>query len=290
MKGCLFIFFCFLSLLIRANPFPINIVNGLMVSEAVIEGKNVLVIFDTGAPGLVLNNRFYATENPASIQCAGINGNFQCQLHQIKEWSWMGIHHANTNALVSDLSFLENALHQQVYALIGLSVLDDYYVSIDYDRKLISLSEKMDVDKSKVMKFRYVNHLPVITCKVNGVKKTLGLDTGSEINYLFFDDTHKAQLNANASPVLVIGTDNHKDIKYQLNMDLELDAHIMYPSTFIIDLQDKESFVSKSFDGLLGQPFLSQFNITIHPSKQIIILSPRKSVSNQPEELTALLN
>ncbi len=290
MRGYLAIFLCFISPLVRSNPFPINIVNGLMVSEAVIEGKKVLVIFDTGAPGLVLNNRFYATENPMSIQCAGINGNFQCHLHEIKEWSWMGIIHTNTNALVSDLSFLENALHQEVYALIGLSVLNDYYVSIDYDRKLISLSEKMDVDKDKVMKFRYVNHLPVIKCKVNGVKKTLGLDTGSEINYLFADDSKNAQLHADASPVLVIGTDNHKDIKYQLNMDLELDANLIYPSTFIIDLQGKESFVSKSFDGLLGQPFLSQFNITIHPSKQIIILTPRKSVSNQPEELTVSTN
>ena len=280
-----------MSLHVWSNPFPIKIVNGLLVSEAVIEGKKVVVIFDTGAPGVVLNNRFYSSDESESVECAGINGSFECRMHEIRDWTWMGIKHKQTSALVLDLSFLEKELNREVYALIGLSILDDYYVSIDYDQESISLSEKMNVDKNEMIKFRYVNHLPVITCRVNGEKKVLGLDTGSEINYLFSPDKNDTdKFMTEAFPVLVTGTDSHEDIKYRVNMNLRLNEDENYPSEFIVDLDDPASYQSKSFDGFLGQPFMSRFNVIIHPSKKILILSPRKHNENLPVTLMATNN
>ncbi len=260
------------------------------MSEATIEGKEVLVIFDTGAPGLVLNNRYYSSDRTEGIICTGINGSFECQMHEVKEWSWMGIEHKKTNALLSDLSFIEKALHKEVHALIGLSVLADYYVSIDFDQMLVSLSEKMKQDKKSVIRFQYVEHLPVISCKVNGQKKVLGIDTGSEVNYLFSGSySNDENLLADASPVVVVGTDNREDIKHRLPMALDLNGDQVYRSEFIVNLIDKGSFQHESFDGLLGQAFLSQFNITIHPSRQIMVLTPRKSTGVEPIALTAQL-
>lgn len=245
-----------------------------------------MVIFDTGAPGLVLNSRFYKPVNKTKVECSGINGNFECSIYEVRNWNWMGIAHQKTNALLSDLSFLENELNTDVYALIGLSAVDNYYISIDFDEGSISLTDKMKVDKKSMIRFQYADHLPVISCKVNGKKKYLGIDTGSEINYLFADHkTDDEHALTDGSKVNVVGTENQTDVKFRLTMELAINDTDVYSSPFIIDLHDKGSNLDDSFDGLLGQPFLSHFNITIHPSKQIIILTPR----NQTENLSAIL-
>ena len=260
------------------------------MSEAVIEGKKVLVIFDTGSPGLVLNSCYYTADNTAGIPCTGLNGSFECHTRLVKNWTWMDVTHKKTDALLSDLSFLEHSLHKEVYALIGLSVLSDYYISIDFDRMLISLSEKMKKDQSPMIRFQYVGKLPVISCRVNGEKKYLGLDTGSEINYLFSLNSSFDENTFNTgSPVMVVGTENKEDLKYSIPMALLLKDDKVYDSEFVIDLPNKRKFQNDSFDGFLGIGFLSRFNITIHPSKQILFLTPRNSNEKLSEIFTAQL-
>ena len=278
MERVFFILLLLLPIQGYSESFPITLLKGYILTEATIEDQTVLVIFDTGAPGLVLNEKYYDADPASAIPCSGINGSFEANTHQVKQWSWLGISNKKTNALVSDLSFLEKSLNRKVHALIGLEILSDYYVTIDYDFKTITidkeLDEKMDGDLSK---FQYIGHLPVMACKVNGVKKILGLDTGSAGNYFFeYDQTSDENLIASASPILVIGTDNTEDIKYQLPMLLEVpDGGITLTSTFIVDLQDAGYFQQAGFDGLLGQDFLQQYNVVIHPGKQKICLMKR---------------
>ncbi len=261
-----------------SESFPISLLKGYILTEATIEGATVLVIFDTGAPGLVLNEKYYDADPASAIPCSGINGSFKANTHQIKQWSWLGVNIKKTNALVSDLSFLEKSLNRKVHALIGLEILNDYYVTINYDFKTIAIEKELDEKMNdQLSKFQYIGHLPVMACKVNGVKKILGLDTGSAGNYFFeYDQPSDENLVANASPILVIGTDNIEDIKYQLPMQLQVpDCGINLTSTFIVDLQDAGYFQQAGFDGLLGQEFLQQYNVVIHPGKQKICLMKR---------------
>src|SRR4030095_1254526 len=233
---------------------------------------------------------YYTPDKSTEISCTGINGVFECSTHHVKNWTWLDVTYKNTTALLSDLSFIENSLQKDVYALIGLSVLSNYYVSIDFDHMTVTLSESMAGDPKSKIRFQYVDHLPVIACKVNGEKKFLGLDTGSEVNYLFsFDSGNDGKLLAGASPVLVVGTENKKSLKYRISMGLNLTDNQFYNSEFLIDLPDQGNFQSEAFDGFLGLGFLSQFNITIHPSKQFMILSPRRDNTKIPTVLTAQL-
>ncbi len=282
MEKNLFILLLLLSFKGLSQDFPITLNQGYIVSEAVIDGQIVPVILDTGAPGLVLNKNYYQSDQDSTILCTGINGDFDCKAQLVRKWNWLGITNKNTIALVSDLSFLERSLNMEIHALVGLSVLTHYYVSIDYDRLSISLNKDIDDSpEGSFFKFQYVNHLPVISCKVNGVKKVLGLDLGSESNFLFaYDQPSGEDLLASASPVLVTGTDNITDIKHLINMDLEvIGRDAVYASEFIVDLRDKGYFQHEAFDGFLGQSFLGRFNIIIHPGKQKILLIPRASSS-----------
>jgi len=265
----------------KSATYPIRLVDGLLVSEATIEGKQVDVIFDSGAPGLVLNSKYYTGKEDSSYPCVGINGHFECQTYSVKNWSWMEVEYKRTTAILSDLSFLENSLGKEIHALVGLSVLTDYYVSIDFDRMTVTLSKKMELDDKNLIRFQYVDQLPVISCVVNGQKKTLGLDTGSEINYLFsMSQNEKRDLLTNATPLYVIGTENKKDLKYSISLELNL-MDKEFDSTFIIDPEGEEKFQHASFDGFLGLEFLDHFNMIIHPGKQIIQLTPRASVDNR---------
>lgn len=290
MNRYFFIFLFIIPLRLLSNPYPISIIDGLLVSTATIEGKEVVIIFDTGAPGLILNSRMYSTDSRTKIQCAGVNGNFECQTYSVKEWNWMGIRHKRTTAILSDLSSIEHILHKEIYALVGLSAVGDYYVSIDFDKQYISLSEKMEVDKHSLIRFQYADHIPVISCRINGEKKLLGLDTGSEVNYLFSaEKASTAVEQSNSHAVIIVSPDNREVISFGRNMDLTLKDETVYPSAFIVGSRKQGTLLNESFDGLLGQPFLSKFNITIHPSKQIVIFSPRKSSGEIPAEMTAQL-
>lgn len=271
----------FLPIVGKAAIYPIRLIDGLLVSEATIEGKSVDVIFDSGAPGLVLNSKYYsAAPHQESQPCIGINGNFECYTYEVKHWSWLEVQHKRTTALLSDLSFLEKSLGKEIHGLVGLSVLSDYYVSIDFDMMTVSLTKKIQLDKNQVLHFQYVGELPVITCEVNQEKKIFGLDTGSEINYLFnLTPIQKQTLLADALPIMVIGTENKKDLKYSAHLSVNLND-LEYFSNFIIDPEKETRFRHDAFDGFLGLEFLDQFNIVIHPGKQILMLTPRTESGN----------
>jgi hypothetical protein len=278
LKTRLFILILLCSFQGRAEVYPFTLSKGFVVTEAVIEGQNVLVILDSGAPGLVLNEKYYHDTQDSIVLCSGIYGDFECNTQLVKRWEWLGITNRNTTAIVSDLSFLERLLGQEIHALIGLSAIAHFYVAINYDQETIGLEkERNDIPAASFSRFQYVNHLPVLPCKVNGEKKFLGLDTGSECNFLFnYTASADPGLLASSSPIIIVGTDNKENVKQRIMLTLELsNEETGYPSEFIVDLDDQEKIRHAGFDGMLGQPFLTEYNIIIHPGKQRILLIPR---------------
>ena len=134
---CLAIFLLFHSLDGLAASYPVDIAKGFIITTAVIDGESVQVILDSGAPGIVLNEKYYSTDKNKEVRCTGLNGSFNCGVHTIRSWEWLGAEDGKTKALVSDLTFLENAAKRPIHAIIGLSMLADYYVSIDFDNQII---------------------------------------------------------------------------------------------------------------------------------------------------------
>ncbi len=261
-----------------AASYPVDIVKGFIITTAEIDGQTVNVILDSGAPGVVLNEKYYSGEKQKDIQCTGLNGSFLCGVRTIRSWKWLGAERGKTKALVSDLAFLESATSRPIYALVGLSVLDDYYVSIDIDNETVTLLSTIPEKwESSLTRINFVDHLPVISCTVNGQKKILGLDTGSASNYLFsFAPKDGSFSQLEATPVIVVGTDNREDLRHRVMLNVHVsDQDAPFSSSFIVDLTDKGAFQHDGFDGILGQEFLSQYNLIIHPGKQKMLLLPR---------------
>ena len=261
-----------------AASYPVDIAKGFIITTAEIDGQTVNVILDSGAPGFVLNEEYFTANKRKEIQCAGINGSFTCGTHTIRSWKWLGAEDGKTKALVSDLTFLESATNRPIHAIVGLSVLSDYYVSIDFDNQSVTIQKEIpEFYGASISTINYIGHLPVISCKVNNQEKILGLDTGSASNYLFnFEHNDKSLAILDATPVLVIGTDNQEDLRHRLDLDIQLsNEEPMMSTNFIVDFNNKDSFSHDEFDGILGQDFLRQYNLIIHQGKQKLILIPR---------------
>mgnify|MGYP000942142497 CR=1 FL=1 len=264
----------------KAEIFHFTLVKGFIVTEARIEGKNVRLILDTGAPGLVLNQRYYTGEDMPKSEdpcpsCNGINGYFTCKNYAVKEWTWLGISHKRTGAIVSDLSFLESYLGQEIHALVGLSNLNGAYATIDFDNKSIDVQQQSSASFSgPFSRYQYVNHIPVIICKINGQKKVLGLDSGSEGNLLF--ESISAGLVSETHPVKVVDAGNNENLRHRVTMQLEVSgADISNTEEFLVALSGDDTYQNPLLDGILGQDFLSRFKIIIQPGKQKILLIPR---------------
>jgi hypothetical protein len=267
----------------RSEAYPITLAKGFILTEARIEGQNVLLILDTGAPGLILNQKYYTTsqrqyndpDQSTCDDCNGINGQFTCQNYMVREWSWLGVTHKRTNALVADLTFLEKYLNREIHALVGLSEISDAYTTIDLDQQLIMVQKEIsNSQESLFFRFRYVNHIPVVSCKVNGKKKSLGLDSGSEGNLLF--ESYDNDQVIDAPEVLIVDAGNSPDIRHRVSMQLEVnEGDISYPYDFLVHLDPTGNYGSTYFDGILGQEFLRSYNLIIHPGKQKILLQPR---------------
>jgi hypothetical protein len=255
-----------------SNPYPIEVRKDFILCEATIDGQQVTLLLDSGAPGLVLNSAYYdGVEVYNDAICTGINGPFICRTHKIRDWEFLGIAFKRTNAILSDLAFLERVTGRKIHGLAGLSLFKQYYVTLNLDEQSIQIAKE---DHGTFSAFQYAAHVPVVVCKIDGKTKRLGIDTGAETNYLF-NYPVKSHL-AGATPIKVTGTENRSFMRHIMAMEVEM----VHPATsetmeFVVDASDNWFLADFPLDGLLGQAFLSQYNITIHPGKQRIRFEER---------------
>jgi hypothetical protein len=246
---------------------------GYVLVRGTLGGEPIVILLDTGAPGLVLNQRHY-TGAAVHAECIGVQGPYPCAIASVASFEWLGIVHKRADAILSDLGFLEAALGTRIDALAGLNMLDGRGITVDHDLGTITLEAEMPADEAGLVRFHYDQHLPVLTCRVNGRLVRLGLDTGSESNFLF-RALDAAAVDPPIGQVRVVGLGHAEESREHVPASLQLDkSGSPIASTFIIGSSGTH-VPSFAIDGLLGQSFLQGFNYTVFPSKQKLWLRPR---------------
>jgi len=266
-----------------AQTFPAHFQDGYILVSGRLDGQSIYILLDSGAPGLVLNREHFGDgSQPAT--CTGINGSFPCATRTVEDFEWLGIHHRRTEAILSDLSFLERLLGRRVDALGGLSLLNGTGLSIDYDAQLLTIAADAPAAKAEpFLRFRYADHLPVVTCKVNGQSVRLALDTGAELHFLFTPTSPESPLAScddEATPIRVTGTENISQTRYLTTCSLSVGDYWQDARSSFVSAPDACQTPVPGVDGLLGQAFLQQYHITIYPALQRIYVRPRQSVSD----------
>ncbi len=249
---------------------PFELEGGMIFVEAMLNGQRAHFIFDTGAPGLILNARG-KVDGEESV--SGILGETVLGKVKVDNFRWAGWEHRKVTASTMDMRSFEKLAGRPVDGLIGYSFIKGKEVFIDFDNRMIRLSLRSNPVAGKVKplestNFNLLDHLPIIKVKMNGKNAYFGLDTGSEINIIhsrWRDDLkgkskkgHLLQLNGDESKVETMTVDQIKIGQ------VELDPMKYY----IVDLSELENEQGIKLDGILGFPFFRSKEVSLNFSRR----------------------
>ncbi len=256
-----------------------NLVRGMWVVEAALEGREGAFILDTGAPMLAINR---VPQSPGDLTASGFNGQVNVGATQVSNFNWSGIHLSEFTALELDISHMEESFEMDLMGLIGYDVIRGYEIYFDYASSQIQVLEAGANSLHKyfepvaTISMTLNHHLPVIYLEIEGKRFAFGIDTGAGANLLDKDVFEKLP----ASAILEESVETLQGLNHGLNehktvvireafLQKEKAADIRFSQT---DLSQLEAFSGLQLDGLLGFPFLKNFKFSInYPKKKLYI-------------------
>lgn len=196
--------------LLKANPTPnkqpeVSIVrvpihrhNGLPIVIVIIDGQPCNMFFDTGAPGVILNSKYFDHNISGQVMGSGGRGavgtGSVSGVHHVKSMDMFGVTLHETDIMTSDLSNLET-IGVTVHGILGQSYYKDFDVLFDFKRDEIVLLSP-DTSHQWLLNEGYScqmvsgikkGHLLTFDCHVGGVPVVLAFDSGAQSNLLYSD-------------------------------------------------------------------------------------------------------
>lgn len=178
---------------------PIHRHEGLPIATVNIDGQPCNFFFDTGAPGIILNSKYFDHNIDGEVMGSGGRGavgtGAVSGVHHVKSMDMSGLVLKETDIMTSDLSNLEEAVSVEVHGILGQSFYKDFDVLFDFNGNEIMLL-KPDTTYQWLLNEGYrcqkVNgvqkgHLLTFDCQVGGIPAVLAFDSGAETNLLADD-------------------------------------------------------------------------------------------------------
>lgn len=182
---CLLLICCFGNVLKADISIPFEMINGLIVVEAEINGQLGNYIVDSGANGLLLNGNSshsdvsYQTLNSTLEGSEAIIESFKIGEFETKE----------VIGFTTDLSNLEVYLEKSLAGILGCSIFNPSTLLFDFKNEKLVISDQ-GLDSKAIIgyssfKFQVVEDIPLTTLRVNGESRVFIIDTGASSH--FFD-------------------------------------------------------------------------------------------------------
>ena len=177
---------------------PIHRYDGLPIVTVTIDGQPCNMFFDAGAPGVILNSKYFDHNIDGQVMGCGGRGavgtGSVSGMHHVKSMNMGGITLHETDIMTSDLSNLET-VGVAVHGILGQSYYKDFDVLFDFKSSEIVLltpdtthqwllNEGYQYQTVKGVK---KGHLLTFDCQVGGVPVVLAFDSGAESNLLAND-------------------------------------------------------------------------------------------------------
>ena len=173
---------------------PAQVTQGLLVVEAEVDGRRGAFFLDSGAPGLLLNQREFAPPAgevaPLTQGSRGINGGMGSFSHYlVQHFDCQGIVLNNQEVATLDMASLQRRLGVGLLlGIIGYDLLRDYALTLDYRAGRVLLQKPGAAGAVPAtgvrVPFRLRGHLPVVAATIEGRPYQLGLDCGAQTNLL----------------------------------------------------------------------------------------------------------
>ena len=261
------------------SPFStsFNLVKGIILVKAEMDGEIANFILDTGSPMMILNEKNVRSDTPrANVLGGGVSGEWK----KIDQFSWGGVHKFNMKALSMDISHLEYITNTPIKGLIGYEFFGDFDLMLDFENKIATLVPPdyvTNVVKWKLHKelpFDLEGHIPVIDVAIGDVQLRMGLDTGAGTNLL--DINRKSEIAPelialiNNASVIGLGT-NPTSIVAADVLETTIAGTNYWNMRYVFsDISHLKNLHENNVDGLLGYPFFQSGKFTINYKRKII--------------------
>ena len=177
---------------------PIQRHGRLPIVTVTIDGQSCNMFFDTGAPGVILNSKYFDHNIDGEVMGSGGRGavgtGSVSGMHHVKSMDMGGVTLSETDIMTSDLSNLET-VGVAVHGILGQSYYKDFDVLFDFKRDEIVLLSP-DTSHQWLLNEGYScqtvsgikkGHLLTFDCQVGGVPVVLAFDSGAQSNLLYSD-------------------------------------------------------------------------------------------------------
>lgn len=266
---------------------------GLMLVGGRVGKVSGYFILDTGANGLVLNGKHFNSRALATKRAYGLQGVSKVGRTPVSEFTLGPLRFGPTSAQVIDLEGIAGRINRKLLGLVGYEVLEAYEITLNYHSQEITFSPLdewgnylgtpfYDSPKADSMAITLENFLPVVTVRVNGQAKRMGIDTGAEYNLL--DARRSTGLMANFRPlgsVKLHSADGRKEKRPvgKLSGVLLGDRYRCAPMyTLLVDFRHFDDIYQTKLDGILGKEFLAPWVFSINYRKRMLYVHQMKFV------------
>lgn len=272
---------------------PLKRAGRLFLIEAIIDGQDGNLIFDTGASGLVINRTYFRKYASVSTSSGsgGISGNNGKTLATvIRSMNISGMAFTHVQADIADLGHIEDRRGVKILGLFGFSLLKDMQVIFDGPGNQLLLSKTDDkgdllYPETDPVKFDCTGklitrqNLMMIEATINDKPLRFCLDTGAEINVLHYalprkilntvEINRRSDLGGSGSGVVKALYGTMSELTFACNQFGKMDA-------VIIDLTSMCEAYGCAIDGMLGFDFWQKGIFMFNFRKQVISYSLRK--------------
>ena len=177
---------------------PVHRHGGLPIVTVTIDGKQCNMFFDTGAPGVILNSKYFEHNIDGKVMGIGgqgvVGSGSVSGMHHVKTMDMGGIALSETDIMTSDLSNLET-VGVAVHGILGQSFYKAFDVLFDFkggEIVLLSPDTTRQWLQNEGYRCQTVSgmkngHLLTFDCKVGGTPVVLAFDSGAQTNLLASD-------------------------------------------------------------------------------------------------------
>lgn len=263
---------------------PIKRVDNLILIEAEVDGIRGNFIFDTGAPGLVLNTAYFRQQaqrkNRSSVGVAGTSN--EVYEMQVKQLKIQELYYENMIVELTELSHIENNKGVKIIGLLGTALFEDLLIQIDIRKLSMHLTKSLKEIKEIPISnntlrvdFSYLNNSIFIPMKIGKSKLNICFDTGAEVmvldNYLPKSVMTNVQLTKRLN---LSGTGGQKREVWSGTLNNLSFAKQNWGETRVIvaGLQELGQAYGQTLDGIIGYSLIEKGILEINIRKKQMTL------------------
>lgn len=249
--------------------------SNLIVVQAKVNGIEGNYILDTGASGLVLNADRHSSSTQRSCIIQGVsNSKAKALKTKISAFRFGNIVKQNITAACLSLGHIESSMDITLDGLIGMDILSEASIYIDYDAQLISLLDPSTVERTPdySLDISFVNSIPVVATEIQGKRVNMAIDFGASTSLICATVADGLDLQVIAQVDLQTASGTEQLLDKVALKDITLDGVYDYGTTAVVADLSHLSSGETSIHGLIGLDLLKSRKIMISPSSQQLLI------------------